>query len=73
MLHTSSINDLMIRKEGAVGHHCDFRVMRSVVLHALQWLTVNNILYYRNMNIDHDALGILPVDGHLSGLVTMAV
>ena len=62
----------MIRKEGAVGRHRDFRVRRSVVLHALQWLTVNNI-YYRNVNIDHDVLGLLPVDGHLSGLVTMAV
>ena len=69
----SEIDVVVIRKEGALGRHRDFRVRRSVVLHALQWLTVNNILYYRNMNIDHDVLGILPVDGHLSGLVTMAV
>ena len=68
----AEIDVVVIRKEGAVGYHRDFRVRRSVVLHALQWLTVNNI-YYRNVSIDHDVLGLLPVDGHLSGLVTMAV
>ena len=62
----------VIRKEGAVGHHRDFRVRRSVVLHALEWLTMNNV-YYRNVSIDHDVLALLPDDGHLSGLVTMAV
>ena len=40
--------------------------------HALEWLTMNNV-YYRNVSIDHDVLALLPDDGHLSGLVTMAV
>ena len=33
---------------------------------------MNNV-YYRNVSIDHDVLALLPDDGHLSGLVTMAV
>ena len=68
----ADLDVLVIRKEGAVGHHRDFRVRRSVVLHALEWLTINNT-YYRNVTIDHDVLALLPIDGHLSGLVTMSV
>ena len=70
--HTAAELDVVvIHKEGAVGHH-DFHVRRSVVLHAMQWLTVNN-MYYRNVTIDHDTLALLPVDGHLSVIVTMSV
>ena len=43
----AELDVVVIRKEGAVGHHRDFRVRRSVVLHALEWLTMNNV-YYRN-------------------------
>ena len=68
----ADLDVVVIRKEGAVGHHRDFRVRRSVVLHALEWLTINNT-YYRNVTIDHDVLALLPIDGHLSGLVTMSV
>ena len=63
---------VVIRKEGAVGHHRDFCVRRLVVLQALQWLTANN-MYYRNVTIDCDTLALLPLDGPLSGLVTIAV
>ncbi len=49
---------VMVRKEGAANSHRDFRVRRSVVLHALQWLLVNNN-YYRNVRIDHDTLSML--------------
>ena len=38
-------------KEGAAESHHDFRVRRSVVLCALQWLLANNI-YYRNQGSD---------------------
>ena len=62
----ADLDVVVIRKEGAVGHHRDFRVRRSVVLHALEWLTINNT-YYRNVTIDHDVLALLPIDGHLSG------
>ena len=68
----SELDVVVIRKEGAVDHHRDFRVRRSVVLHALQWLTANN-MYYRNVSIDQGTLALLPVDGNLAGLVTMAV
>ena len=59
----ADLDVVVIRKEDAVGHHRDFRVRRSVVLHALEWLTINNT-YYRNVTIDHDVLALLPIDGH---------
>ena len=43
----ADLDVIVVCKEGAVDHHRDFRVRRSVVLHALQWLTTNN-MYYRN-------------------------
>ena len=33
---------MIVRKEGSNQSHCDFRVRRSVVLGALQWLVDNN-------------------------------
>ena len=51
---------------------CDFRVTRSVVLRALQWLLANNI-YYRNIRIYPDALALLPEDGDLTGLHSVTV
>ena len=68
----ANLDVIVIHKEGAVDHHRDFRVRRSVVLHALQWLTANN-MYYPNVTIDHDTLALLHVDRNISGLVTMAV
>ena len=38
----SELDVVVVRKEGGVQSHCDFRVRRSVVLHALQWLVANN-------------------------------
>ena len=34
----SELDVIVVRKEGAAESHHDFRVRRSVVLHALQWL-----------------------------------
>ena len=50
--------------------HCDFRVRKSQVLSALQWLQVNNV-YYHNLTIDHDSLALLPEDGDISGLTSV--
>ena len=63
----SELDVIVVRKEGATESHHDFRVRRSVVLRALQWLLANNI-YYRNVHIDSDALALLPEDGDLTGL-----
>ena len=60
----------MVRKEGAAESHCDFRVRKSVVVCALQWLLTNNI-YYRNVHID--AIAVLPEDGDLTGLHSMTL
>ena len=57
----------MVKKEGAANTHRDFRVRRSVVHHALQWLLANN-RYHLNVRINVDALALLPEDGNLNRL-----
>ena len=57
----------MVKKEGAANTHRDFRVRRSVVHHALQWLLANN-RYYLNVCINVDALALFPEDGNLNRL-----
>ena len=68
----SQLDVIVVRKEGATQSHRDFRVRRSVVQRALQWLLENNI-YYHNVHIDPDALALLPEDADLSGLRSMMV
>lgn len=68
----AELDVIVVRKEGATGSHRDFRVRRSVVLHALEWLIAHN-MYYRNVHINHDVLALLPDDGDLCGLTTMTV
>ena len=63
----SELDVIVVRKEGAANTHHDFRVRRSVVLHALQCLLANN-RYYLNVRINLDALALLPEDGNLTGL-----
>ncbi len=69
---SSELDVIIVRKEGATGSHKDFRVKRSVVLRALEWLIEHN-MYYRNITIDHSALTLLPTDGDLTNLPTMRV
>ena len=65
---------IVVRKEGAAQSHRDFRVRRSVVLGALQWLIENNkYRYYRSVTIDSDALALLPEDGNISGLCAVTL
>ena len=63
----SELDVIVVRKEGASDSHRDFRVRKSVVLSALQWLLANN-KYYRSVRINPDALALLPEDGNLTGL-----
>ena len=63
---------IVVRKEGAAQSHRDFRVRRSVVLGALQWLIGNN-KYYRSVTIESDALALLPEDGNISGLCAVTL
>ena len=58
---------IVIRKEGAANSHHDFHFRRAIVLHALQWLHTNN-KYYHSVNLNPDALALLPKDGNLTGL-----
>ena len=68
----SDLDVIIVRKEGAAESHKDFRVRRSVLLNALQWLVQNN-LYYRNVTIDNTVLALLPVDTELTNLPTMTL
>ena len=68
----SDVDVIIVRKEGATQSHRDFRVRRSVVLGALQWLIENN-KYYRSVTIDSDALALLPEDGDISGLCAVTL
>ena len=68
----AELDVIVVRKEGAAKSHRDFRVRRSVVLAALQWLVDNN-KYYRNISIDHHAVAQLPEDGDLTGLRSFGV
>ncbi len=63
---------LIIRKEGAAQTHRDFRVHRSRVLNALQWLIANNA-YYRHIQLHQEALSLLPEDGDISNLSSVTV
>ena len=70
--YPKDLDVIIIRKEGTAGSHKDFRVRRSKVLHALQWLIANNI-YYCCIQLDQDALSVLPEDGDISSLVSVTV
>ena len=66
-LPRSSFVVVVVRKTGESGSHKDFRVRRSRVLSALEWLKENN-LYCVGISIDHSLLAQLPVDGDMPDL-----
>ena len=68
----SDLDIIIVRKEGINQSHCNFHVRRSVVLHALRWLLQNNT-YYHNINIDYDALLLLPENGNLTDLSSVLI
>ena len=68
----SQLDVIVVRRDGAAGSHRDFRVRRSVVLSALQWLLPNNT-YYRHVHINQAALSLLPADGDLTYLVSVTI
>ena len=55
----TELDMIVVRKEGAAECRRDFRVRRSVVRHALQWLVAYS-MYYRNVSINHGFLAVLP-------------
>src|SRR5579862_5904449 len=62
----SSLEVLVIRRqsESDLKAFRDFTVRRTKVACALQWLKVNN-QYYRDINIDNEALQVLPENGSI--------
>lgn len=65
----ANLDVIIVRREGVDALHHDFRVRRSVVLSALQWLMENNV-YYQHITLDTHALTLLPEDGNLSGMLS---
>lgn len=61
---SSNLNILLVRRNGSNGYK-DFRVRRSKVLAALQWLIYNNP-FYRDVTIDTTEISNLPEDGDIS-------
>ena len=68
----ANLDVLIVRREGANQTHHDFRVRRSVVLGALQWLVTHN-QYYRSLGItiDPTTLDQLPEDGNVSDVLSV--
>ena len=58
-LTMTTLDVIVVRKEGAAESHHDFHVRRSVVLY--------------NVRIDPDAIAVLPEDGDLTGLHSMTL
>ena len=70
----SELDVIVVKKEGAGQSHRDFRIRRSVVQCALQWLVTHNKYYHANhVHIDGSALEHLPEDGNLSQLTAITV
>ena len=67
----SDLDVIVVRKESSNQTHCDFRVRRSVVDQALQWLIAHNI-YYRAQHV-HIDLRRLWLVYHRMGVSLMSV
>ena len=66
--HANELDIIVVRKEGSSpSQHHDFRVRRSVVLSALQFLIANN-KYFSNITINNETLLQLPQDGDLPSI-----
>ena len=70
--NVSQLPVLILHRHGAENTHKDFRVYRTKVLSALQWLQQNN-QFYKDIIIDHSALQSLPEDGVPPELLTVDV
>ena len=68
----SDVDIILVRKEGASGSHKDFRVHRSKILSAFQWLKLNN-RYYQDITLNESALAQLPEDGDLPELTSLTL
>ena len=68
----TTLDVIIVRKQGAAESHKDFRVRRSVVFTALQWLVLHN-KYYNDVTINHDTLEQLPIDSDLTNLITVSI
>lgn len=66
----TTLDVIVVRREGAGHSHRDFRVHRSIVLTALQWLIIKNV-YYHDVTINHDTLALLPDYSDLTNLLAL--
>ena len=59
-----------MRQQNSSPSHHDFRIRRSKVVGALQWLVTNNV-YFRNITIDDEIVLSLPENGDLVNVPTI--
>jgi len=65
--HPSELDIILVKHPDISQSHRDFRVRRTVVLQALQFLIANNI-YFSNITINSDNLSLLPIDDTISNV-----
>ena len=70
--HPTDLDIIVVRQQQSTQSHHDFRVRRSKILNALQWLISNNI-YFRNITINNDNLASLPQDDNITGIHTVTI
>ena len=68
--HPNDLDIIVVRQQNSSESHHDFRVRRSKVVGALQWLLTNNI-YFRNITTDDDIILSLPENGDLIHVPTV--
>jgi len=67
----TELDILVVRKEQHQSHH-DFRVRRTVVQEALEWLVENNKYYRANqVHLNEEVLQQLPENGNISELTSL--
>jgi len=70
--HPTDLDIVIVRQQQSNQSHHDFRVRRSKVLNALNWLMSNNI-YFRNITINNGNLACLPEDDNITGIRTVTI
>ena len=68
----SSLDIIVVRKESSTNSHHDFRVRRSKIVNALQWLLANN-KYFQNITVDSNVISNLPEDDDFTHIHTVTV
>ena len=70
--HPNDLDIIIVRQEHSNNSHHDFRVRRSKVLDALNWLIANNV-YFSHVTVNDNNVASLPEDDDLSQICTVTI